>query len=103
MVENSEDLLVVITADHSTPSISSLIHSGEPVPVTLVGPTVRRDGVGTFDEVRAAAGCLGLLRGRELMLTILNHVDRSAMLGHRLGRIERPYFPHAYEPFKLTD
>jgi hypothetical protein len=43
------------------------------------------------------------LRGRELMLTILNHVDRSAMLGHRLGRIERPYLPHAYEAFKLTD
>ena len=103
VVENSENLLVVITADHSTPSISSLIHSGEPVPVAMVGPTIRCDGVGTFDEVSAAAGCLGLLRGRELMLTILNHVDRSAMLGHRLGRIERPYFPHAYEPFKLTD
>jgi 2,3-bisphosphoglycerate-independent phosphoglycerate mutase len=103
VVENSENLLVVITADHSTPSISSLIHSGEPVPVAMVGPTIRRDGVGTFDEVSAATGCLGLLRGQELMLTILNHVDRSAMLGHRLGRIERPYFPHAYEPFKLTD
>lgn len=103
VVESGESLLVVITADHSTPSISTLIHSGEPVPITLVGRTVRRDGVAAFNEVRAATGCLGLLRGKELMLTILNHMDRSALLGHRLGRIERPYHHQAYEPFKLSD
>ena len=102
-VESRNDLLVVVTADHSTPSISTLIHSGEPVPVTLVGPTVRRDDVDAFDEVSAAGGCLGLLRGRELMLTILNYADRSALLGHRLGENERPYISETYEPFKLTD
>ncbi len=102
-VEARNDLLVVVTADHSTPSMSPLIHSGEPVPVMLVGPTVRRDGVEAFDEVSAARGCLGLLRGRELMLTILNHADRSSLLGHRLGENEKPYVPETYEPFKLTD
>jgi len=102
-VETRDDLLVVVTADHSTPSISPLIHSGEPVPVTLVGPTVRRDRVDRFDEVSAAVGCLGLLRGRELMLTILNCADRSSLLGHRLGRTEKAYVPETYEPFKLTD
>ncbi len=102
-LETRDDLLVVITADHSTPSISPLIHSGEPVPITLVGPTVRRDDVNAFDEVSAAGGSLGLLRGRELMLTILNHADRSALLGHRLEESERPYVPRSYEPFKLTD
>lgn len=102
-LETRDDLLVVITADHSTPSISPLIHSGEPVPVAMVGPTVRRDAVDSFDEVSAARGCLGLLRGRELMLTILNHADRSSLLGHRLGENEKPYVPETYEPFKLTD
>lgn len=102
-VETRNDLLVVVTADHSTPSISPLIHSGEPVPVTMVGSTVRRDAVEAFDEVSAARGCLGLLRGRELMLTILNHADRSAMVSHRLGEDERPYVPLTYEPFKLED
>jgi 2,3-bisphosphoglycerate-independent phosphoglycerate mutase len=101
--ESRNDLLVTVTADHSTPSISTLIHSGEPVPVTLVGSTVRRDDVHSFDEVSAAAGCLGLLRGQELMLTILNCADRSSLLGHRLGRIERDYVPQSYEPFKLLD
>jgi 2,3-bisphosphoglycerate-independent phosphoglycerate mutase len=101
--ENRDDLLVVVTADHSTPSMSSLIHSGEPVPVTLVGSSIRRDAVDAFDEVRAAGGCLGLLRGKELMLTILNHADRSALLGHHLGGEKRTYFPRSYESFKLTD
>ena len=64
---------------------------------------MRRDDVDTFDEVSVAKGCLGLIRGKELMLTILNYMDRSALKGHRLGKIERPYFPIAYEPFKLTD
>ena len=101
--ESTDDLLVVVTADHSTPSISTLIHSGEPVPVALVGPTVRRDDVVSFDEVSAARGCLGSLRGQELMLTMLNYADRSCLLGHQLGSRKRPYAPSTYEPFKLID
>jgi 2,3-bisphosphoglycerate-independent phosphoglycerate mutase len=102
-VEDRDDLLVTVTADHSTPSISSLVHSGEPVPVVLVGPNVRRDEVTSFDEVSAATGCLGLLRGQELMLTVLNYADRSRLLGCQLGGTERPYVSQTYEPFKLTD
>jgi len=102
-VETRHDLLVAVTSDHSTPSESVLIHSGEPSPLTLVGPNVRRDEVEAFDEVSAAKGCLGLLRGQELMLTMLNYADRSMLVGHRLGRTERPYFPRSYEPFKLTE
>jgi 2,3-bisphosphoglycerate-independent phosphoglycerate mutase len=101
--EERNDMLVVVTADHSTPSSSSLIHSGEPVPITLVGPNVRRDEVNVFDEVSAASGCMGLLRGQELMLMVLNYSDRSMLLGHRLGKKETLYFPDTYEPFKLTD
>ena len=102
-VEEKNNLLVVVTADHSTPSSSVLIHSGEPVPVTLAGQNVRRDEVNTFDEVSAASGCMGLLRGQELMLMILNYSDRSVLHGHRLGEKERSYFPITYEPFRLTD
>ncbi len=102
-VEEGNDLLALITADHSTPSSSTLIHSGEPVPVTLVGPNVRRDEVTAFDEISAAWGCLGLLRGQELMLMALNYSDRSVLHGHRLGKKEALHFPDTYEPFKLTD
>jgi 2,3-bisphosphoglycerate-independent phosphoglycerate mutase len=91
----------VVTADHSTPSISPLIHSGEPVPVILTGPNVRRDKVGVFDEISAAEGCLGLIRGQELMYMILNYSDRAVLHGHQMGTIKRPYFPDSYRPFKL--
>jgi 2,3-bisphosphoglycerate-independent phosphoglycerate mutase len=98
-----EDLIVVVTADHSTPSESTLIHSGEPVPITMVGPKVRRDGVRSFDEVSSGAGCLGFLRGHELMLMALNYADRSPLHGHLLGPRHRPYRPEKYEPFKMVD
>jgi len=101
-VEKRDDLLVAVTADHSTPSSSTLIHSGEPVPVVLVGPNVRRDEVAAFDEISAAAGCLGILRGKELMLMIINCSDRSTLLGHRLGSTGKPYTPNNYPPFNLT-
>jgi 2,3-bisphosphoglycerate-independent phosphoglycerate mutase len=102
-VSKRDDLVVCITSDHSTPSVSRLIHSGEPVPLAIVGPSIRRDSVTRFDEVSAGTGCLGLLRGRELMLTLLNFADRSALSGHRLGHVQRPYDPRAYEPFRMTE
>jgi 2,3-bisphosphoglycerate-independent phosphoglycerate mutase len=101
-IENRNDLLVVVTADHSTPSISPLIHSGEPVPVVLTGPNVRCDRVKAFDEISAAEGCLALIRGRELMHMILNYSDRAMLLGHQMGRAKRPYFPSEYGPFRLV-
>jgi 2,3-bisphosphoglycerate-independent phosphoglycerate mutase len=100
-VEQRDDLLVVVTADHSTPSSSLLIHSGEPVPVCFAGPNIRRDAVTAFDEISAAGGCLGLLRGEELMLMILNYSNRSTLMGHRLGTVERPYVPQGYGPFRM--
>jgi len=100
-LETREDLLVAVTADHSTPSDSTLIHSGEPVPVMLVGAKVRRDQVNAFDEIQAAQGCVGPLRGDELMRLLLNYADRAVLKGHRLGPEEKPYFPHRYEPFLL--
>lgn len=102
-LESRDDLVVAVTADHSTPTVSALIHSGEPVPLTIAGPNVRRDGVKSFDEISAAPGCLGLLRGRELMLVLLNYADRSVLIGHRLGSIERPSVPEDYEAFRLEE
>jgi 2,3-bisphosphoglycerate-independent phosphoglycerate mutase len=102
-LETREDLLVAVTADHSTPSDAMLIHSGEPVPVVLSGPRVRRDQVTAFDEISAAQGCVGPLRGGELMSLLLNYADRAVLRGHRLGPKKSPFFPAPYEPFSLID
>ncbi len=98
-------LLLAVTADHSTPSCGALIHSGEPVPLLLHGQGVRRDTVAAFDEISAAAGGLGLLRGAELMLMLLNHLDRARLAGLRdcpETFEDAPAWPGTYEPFSLT-
>jgi 2,3-bisphosphoglycerate-independent phosphoglycerate mutase len=100
-VAKRKDLLVVVTGDHSTPSESRLVHSGESVPVIMAGPKIRRDRVDCFDEISAAQGCLGLMRGRELMLMMLNASERSILTGLCLGDTVRPYVPVNYPPFFL--
>ena len=100
-VEDGDDLVVAVTADHSTPSSGPLIHSGEPVPLTVAGRRSRRDRVTAFNEIDVTGGCLGMLRGPELMLMLLNYADRSILQGQRLGPAATPCFPVAYDPFKL--
>jgi len=102
IVEQGENIMVVVTGDHSTPSDSSLIHSGETVPVLIAGPNIRRDKVDRFDEIKAASGCLGLLRGRELMQMALNYADRSVLATHQLGDTIKAFIPDDYPPFERT-
>ena len=100
VMKNAKDILLVVMADHSTPSRSLLIHSGEPVPLCFVGECVRRDAVHRYDEVSCSQGCLGFLKGEELMHMILNYSDRSSLFGHCLGPVQRPYMPLDYNPFQ---
>ena len=101
-VINNPDILLVITADHSTPSSGPLIHSGESVPLIFFGQGVRQDTVQQFDEISAALGALGHVRGKEIMYLILNHLDRSKLSGIMDTPVDQPYWPGSYEPFRLT-
>ena len=50
-IEAGENLLVVVTGDHATPSSGPLIHSGEAAPLLIAGgPNVLADHVTSFDE-----------------------------------------------------
>jgi 2,3-bisphosphoglycerate-independent phosphoglycerate mutase len=100
LMENLE-LLLVVTADHSTPCSGPLIHSGESVPLVFHGPGVRRDSVNRFDEVSVASGALGSVRGKELLYLILNHLDRSKLRGIMNTPVDQPFWPGSYEPFRL--
>ncbi len=97
------EIFIVVTADHSTPSSGPLIHSGESVPMTFFGRGVRLDEVYRFDEVSAAAGALGSVRGKELMYLILNHLDRSKLHGTMDTPVDQPYWPGKYKPFRLKE
>jgi len=78
-----------------------MVHSDEPVPVIMAGPSVRRDDVKQFSEIQAARGCMGMIRGAELMLMILNFSNPGNLNGHQLGPIKRAYLPSDDEPFEL--
>ncbi len=95
------DILLVVTADHSTPSGGPLIHSGETVPLIMAGRGVRKDTVCRFDEIHAAHGALGGLRGKEIIYLILNHLDRAKLGGLMDTPEDQPYWPGDYEPFHL--
>jgi 2,3-bisphosphoglycerate-independent phosphoglycerate mutase len=100
-IMNDPDILLIVTSDHSTPSSGLLIHSGETVPLAIYGEGVRRDEVQRFDEISAAAGALGSVRGKELMYLILNHLDRAKLQGLMDTPLDQPYWPGDYEPFRL--
>jgi 2,3-bisphosphoglycerate-independent phosphoglycerate mutase len=86
--------LLIVTADHSTPSVGTLIHSGEPVPLLFAGSSIRADDVERFDEFSCQKGSLGFIRGRDLMPLILNYTDRSKYLGSRSFATDYPARPH---------
>ena len=88
-----DDLVVAVTADHATPSSGTLYHSGEAVPLVVLGGAAGVDDTRTFDESACGAGMLGQLAGTDLMPVLLNAADRTGFLGDRLtGRqmIARP-------------
>jgi 2,3-bisphosphoglycerate-independent phosphoglycerate mutase len=101
-IATDPDTLLVVTSDHATNSAGAMIHSGEPVPLLMVGRYTWRDRVARFDEVSCAQGSLGLVRGRELMYLILNFLDRGKLVGLRDAPQDQPYFPGKFKPFRIT-
>jgi 2,3-bisphosphoglycerate-independent phosphoglycerate mutase len=97
------ELLIVVAADHSTPSSGPLVHSGEPVPLVFHGPGIRRDPVAHFDEIQAAGGALGFIRGKEIMYLIINHLDRAKLQGTMDMPADRPYWPGQTEPLRVAE
>lgn len=83
-----DDLVIAVTADHATPSSGALYHSGEAVPLAVVGGAAGTDGVMSFGESACGAGLLGQLRGTDLMPVLLNAADRTGFLGDRLTGLD---------------
>ncbi len=77
----SEDVVIMVSSDVTTPSVSSIPYSGLPVPVILAGEGVRRGIASKFDEAIAPTGSLGILRGGELLLTLLSYMGKISPTG----------------------
>lgn len=78
-----------------------MIHTGETVPLTMVGKYVRKDKVGEYNEISCARGGFGVVKGKELMYLILNFLDKAKMYGLMDTPVDQPYYPGNYEPFTL--
>lgn len=101
----SEQNLLVITSDHATASRGELIHSGEPVPLLMVGKMTGADHITSFDEFSCVSGLLGHLRGQDLMPLILNYLDRINYAGATIfpdRKICRPVL-NLIEPLRVKN
>ena len=75
-----EEVVVAVTADHSTP-VSVRDHSADPVPISISGADSRVDSVRRYDEMSAASGALGRIRGVDLLPIMLGMANRSSKFG----------------------
>lgn len=100
------DWVIAITADHSTPSVGGTgraIHSGDPVPIVIVGSYVRCDDVEKFSERAATRGGLGQIYGRDLLTLLLNYADRLGNYGYRpIARSEDAAIPRPRQVVPLS-
>lgn len=75
-----DDVYVTVTADHTTSCLTRR-HEGDPVPVAIMGPYVRRDDVSEYDEKSCAKGGLGRIRGIDLMPILMNFIGKTKKFG----------------------
>jgi len=96
-----DEVLFIATADHSTASSGTMIHTGENVPLVMTGQYTRTDSVRKFDEISCAGGGLSLVRGKELMYLILNFLDRGKLWGLMDSPDDQPFTPGRYTPLRV--
>jgi 2,3-bisphosphoglycerate-independent phosphoglycerate mutase len=75
-----DSTVLAVTADHTT-SLSTRNHEGDPVPVAISGPYVRRDDVAEFGERTCARGGLNRIRGVDLMPTLMSLMGKEKKFG----------------------
>ncbi len=71
---------LAITADHTT-SVVTGNHEGDPVPIVITGPYVRRDDIKEFGERSCAKGGLNRIKGSDLMPILMNFLRRTKKVG----------------------
>ena len=75
-----ENTIYALAADHSTPC-TVRDHSGDPVPIAIAGPGVRRDHVRKYDEYSCMLGGLHRIRGVDLIKIVLNLMNKPLKWG----------------------
>jgi 2,3-bisphosphoglycerate-independent phosphoglycerate mutase len=76
----SDSAYLAVTADHTTSCVTGN-HVGDPVPVVISGPYVRRDGVVEFGERSCTRGGLNRIKGADLMHTLMDLLEKTKKFG----------------------
>ncbi|MEJ2610412.1 MAG: 2,3-bisphosphoglycerate-independent phosphoglycerate mutase [Candidatus Thiodiazotropha sp.] len=71
----SDELVIAITADHSTDSNTGR-HTGDPVPSLIYNPIGRIDACQSFSETACAIGGLGRINSSGFLFTLLDQMNR---------------------------
>ena len=71
---------LAVTADHTTSSVTRN-HEGDPVPVAITSPHIRRDDVEEFNESTCAKGGLNRIRSMDLMPILMNLIGKTKKFG----------------------
>src|SRR5664280_1017974 len=75
-----KDVYFILTADHSTP-VSTMDHTGDPVPIVITGPEVRIDNVKMFNERATVNGGLCRIQGKNIMDILMDLMNKSTKFG----------------------
>ena len=76
-----KDVYLALAADHSTPCEVGE-HTGEPVPIAICGPGIRKDRVIHYNECDGAYGGLGRLSGMDFIRTLHGLMGRVKKQGN---------------------
>ena len=103
LVSMKQNAIVAVTGDHATPSIGSLLHSGDPTPLVIAGPSVSPDETVSFGERQALGGELGRVAASDIMPLLLGLANRPFFRGHRPGARKTLALPNGAEPMHFDD
>lgn len=94
--------IVAVTGDHATPSVDGVLHTADPTPLVIAGPTVRADRVTTFGETPSRDGWYGAVAARDLLPLLFAHANRPVFLGHRATPAPTLALPDDPQPMRLA-
>jgi len=77
---DSASTYLAVTSDHTT-SLLTGNHEGDPVPIAITGPYIRKDDVEKFDERSCAKGGLSRIRGMDVMPILMDLLGKSKKFG----------------------
>ncbi len=101
LLELCESTIVAVTGDHATPSVGSILHSGDPTPFLLAGPGVDRDDTQLFGERFCTQGAAGRLMARDVLPLMASFCNRPFFKGHRPGPYKTTALPNQPEAMPI--